>query len=71
MVACLSLWATGLKLSPLAHTFNEFFNIVVGGLQRADTSTAYCPKLSSAQIKGRRKNSQLTNNGPVPRARDP
>lgn len=41
MVACLSLWATGFKLSPLAHTLDKFFNVVFGGLQRADTTTAY------------------------------
>jgi hypothetical protein len=41
MIACLSLWATGFKLSALAYTFDNFFNIAVGGLQKAHTSTAY------------------------------
>jgi len=32
MVARLALWATGFKLSPLAHTFDKFFNVAVCGL---------------------------------------
>ena len=49
MVARLSLWTTGFKLSPLAHTFDKFFHVAVSVLQRADTSTAY--RRSSAQTK--------------------
>ena len=41
MIACLSFWTTGFKLSTLVHTLNKFFNIAVGGLQKAHTSTAY------------------------------
>jgi hypothetical protein len=55
MIACLSLWATGFKLSTLAYTYDKFFNIAVGGLQKAHTSTAYY--LSSAHSKWRRKSS--------------
>jgi hypothetical protein len=50
MVARLSLWTTGFKLSPLAHTFDKFFHVAVSVLQRADTPTAY--RRSSAQTKG-------------------
>jgi hypothetical protein len=56
MIACLSLWATGFKLSTLAYTYDKFFNIAVGGLQKAHTSTAYYS--SSAHSKWRRKSSQ-------------
>ena len=48
MVACLSLWATSFKLSTLAYTFDEFLNVAIGILQRANTPTAYCS--SSAQL---------------------
>jgi len=40
MVACLSLWATSFKLSTLAYTFDEFLNVAIGILQRANTPTA-------------------------------
>ena len=50
MVACLSLWTTGFKLSPLAHALDKFFNVAIGVLQRADTSTAY--HRSSARTNG-------------------
>lgn len=33
MVTCLSLWATGFKLSPLAHAFDKLFNVALGVLQ--------------------------------------
>jgi hypothetical protein len=48
MIACLSLWATGFKLPTLAYILDKFFNIPVGGLQKAHTSTAYYS--SSVQI---------------------
>ena len=40
MITCLSLWATNFKLSTFAYIFDDFFNITLGGLQKAHTSTA-------------------------------
>ena len=40
MIACLPLWATSFKLSAFAYIFDDFFNIALGGLQKAHTSTA-------------------------------
>jgi hypothetical protein len=48
MIACLSLWATGFKLPTLGYILDKLFNIPVGGLQKAHTSTAYYS--SSVQI---------------------
>ena len=41
MIARLSLGTTSFKLSTLAYTLDNFFNIAVGGLQKAHASTAY------------------------------
>ncbi len=75
MVACLSLWATSFKLSTLAYTFDEFLNVAIGILQRANTPTAY--RSSSAQLSFDQRESvvkmlfsKLTNDSPVPRTWD-
>jgi hypothetical protein len=53
MVACLSLWTTGFKLSPLAHTLDKPFDVALGVFQMADATTAYYIARDQLNPKGR------------------
>ena len=56
MVSRFALGTTGLKLSPFAHTFDKFLNVVTCSVQRTDPGPAYDQTQPKGNEKPRRPN---------------